>query len=110
MLSRESSTPEVPHSPLEHFVHCCPGFRTTADVISVTGLRVFATARGRESIADLNALGIETLSLEVDKPDSVRECRKAVEELTGGGLDYLVNNAGRSTTASGDGIGWSMRC
>jgi hypothetical protein len=109
MLSRESSTPEVPHSPLEHFVHCCPGFRTTADVISVTGLRVFATARGRESIADLNALGIETLSLEVDKPDSVRECRKAVEELTGG-----VSTTWSITLEEYDRlrgwVGWSMRC
>ncbi|KAI9877009.1 MAG: hypothetical protein M1830_005052 [Pleopsidium flavum] len=66
-----------------------------ADAIYVTGLRVFATARSRESIADLNSLGIETLSLEVDKPDSVRECRDNIEELTGGSLNYLVNNAGR---------------
>ncbi len=46
------------------------------DLIVVIGLRVFATARNRGSIADLDALGLETLSLEVDKPDSIRDCRK----------------------------------
>lgn len=66
----------------------------------MTGLRVFATARTRDSVADLNDLGIETLSLEVDKPDSVTRCRENVEERTGGGLDFLVNNAGRSTRAT----------
>ncbi|KAK7544082.1 short chain dehydrogenase/reductase [Phyllosticta citribraziliensis] len=62
------------------------------------GLRVFASARRAESLADLAEVGIETLSLEVDKPDSVRQVRREIEELTGGTLDYLVNNAGRNYT------------
>lgn len=62
------------------------------------GLRVFASARRAESLADLAEFGIETLSLEVDKPDSVRQVRREIEELTGGTLDYLVNNAGRNYT------------
>ncbi|KAF2090127.1 NAD(P)-binding protein [Saccharata proteae CBS 121410] len=62
------------------------------------GLRVFATARRAESLADLAERGAETLSLEVDKPDSVREAKRKVSELTGGKLDYLVNNAGRNYT------------
>lgn len=38
------------------------------------------------------------MSLEVDKPDSVRQLRREIEELTGGKLDYLVNNAGCNYT------------
>jgi 1-acylglycerone phosphate reductase len=57
-------------------------------------LRVFATARDAESIIDLAALGVETLSLTVDDEKSVQLCLAEVEERLGGrGLDYLVNNA-----------------
>jgi 1-acylglycerone phosphate reductase len=57
-------------------------------------LRVFATARDAESINDLAALGVETLSLTVDDEKSVQLCLAEVEERLGGrGLDYLVNNA-----------------
>jgi NAD(P)-dependent dehydrogenase (short-subunit alcohol dehydrogenase family) len=38
--------------------------------------------------------GIEILELEVTLEESVRQCAKAVEKLTGGSLDILVNNAG----------------
>ena len=59
------------------------------------GLRVFATARDKRSIGDLEEQGIETLSLVVDQEDSVRSCRDELEVLLGKekGLDYLVNNA-----------------
>ncbi|KAI5302456.1 Succinate--CoA ligase [ADP-forming] subunit beta, mitochondrial [Ascosphaera pollenicola] len=58
------------------------------------GLRVFATARDRETISDLKEKGIDTLSLLVDNEESVKACFKEVSELLGGkGLDYLVNNA-----------------
>ncbi|KAI9828945.1 MAG: hypothetical protein M1819_006444 [Sarea resinae] len=57
------------------------------------GLRVIASARSKDSLSDLSALGIETLSLEVDKEESIRNARREVEQLTGGKLDYLVNNA-----------------
>ena len=36
------------------------------------------------------------LSLEVDQEESINVCKEKVKVLTGGGLDYLVNNAGRS--------------
>ncbi|KAL9064286.1 MAG: hypothetical protein Q9157_007892, partial [Trypethelium eluteriae] len=63
------------------------------------GFRVFATARKTTSIADLRERGIETLSLEVTQPASVKALRSEVERLTAGhGLDYLVNNAGRNYT------------
>ncbi|KAL6718610.1 NADPH-dependent 1-acyl dihydroxyacetone phosphate reductase [Lecanora helva] len=60
------------------------------------GLRVVATARKTETIQDLRDLGIETLSLEVDQEQSVHDCKEQVTKMTGGGLDYLVNNAGRN--------------
>ncbi|EER28331.1 oxidoreductase,short chain dehydrogenase, putative [Coccidioides posadasii C735 delta SOWgp] len=64
------------------------------------GLRVFATARNKTTIADLTDRGIETLSLEVDQERSVLACRDEVASLLGPdkGLDYLVNNAGQNYT------------
>ena len=62
------------------------------------GLRVFATARQAESISDLSSLGIETLNLEVHKPESIKALRSIIQDRTGGALDMLVNNAGRNYT------------
>ncbi|EMC94450.1 hypothetical protein BAUCODRAFT_124075 [Baudoinia panamericana UAMH 10762] len=62
------------------------------------GLRVFATARKASSLADLEARGIEPLSLEVTSIDSIKALKDEVASRTGGGLDYLVNNAGRNYT------------
>ncbi|GFG17630.1 NADPH-dependent 1-acyldihydroxyacetone phosphate reductase [Aspergillus lentulus] len=62
------------------------------------GLRVFATARDATNIDDLAALGIETLDLVVDDDESVKTCCSEVEKRLGDkGLDFLVNNAGRTT-------------
>ena len=57
---------------------------------------MLATARRAETIRDLADLGIVTLSLEVDQLKSINACKEEVKERTGGRLDYLVNNAGRS--------------
>ncbi|KAL8753176.1 MAG: hypothetical protein Q9184_005496 [Pyrenodesmia sp. 2 TL-2023] len=62
------------------------------------GLQVFATARKAETIQDLADLGVVTLSLEVTSEQSIDACKNEVAERTGGGLDYLVNNAGRNYT------------
>ena len=79
---------------------CTPGGigNSLAREFHARGLRVFATARSKESIRDLNEdLGIECLSLEVDQVESVAACFEEVQGLVGdSGLDYLVNNAGRS--------------
>ncbi|KZF22785.1 NAD(P)-binding protein [Xylona heveae TC161] len=79
---------------------CSPGGigNSFAREFHAKGLRVFATARSRSVLADLEALGIETLDLEVDNEESVTKARREVERLTGGGLDVLVNNAGRNYT------------
>ena len=62
------------------------------------GLRVFATARNKSSIADLASHGIETFSLEVTDPASIQSLQQEIFVRTVGKLDYLVNNAGRNYT------------
>ena len=37
---------------------------------------------------------IETVQIDVCDPESITKARARVEELTGGRLDYLINNAG----------------
>jgi 1-acylglycerone phosphate reductase len=58
------------------------------------GYSVIATARRTESIADLAALGVTTLSLDVDWQESIQALKDEVSKITGGKLDMLVNNAG----------------
>jgi 1-acylglycerone phosphate reductase len=70
--------------------------------------RVFATARDAKNIEHLTKLGIETLSLEVHKPESIQRLKNQVRELTGGRLDYLVNNAGKNYTVPGKYTTWSI--
>ena len=65
-----------------------------ADLAFKTGCHVIATARNRDVIADLQEMGMDTLSLEVTSTESVASAKAKVEKLTGGrGLDILVNNA-----------------
>lgn len=54
---------------------------------------MIASARNKDAIADLAALGISTLSLEVTSQESIESAKEEVLKLTGGGLDFLVNNA-----------------
>jgi 1-acylglycerone phosphate reductase len=58
------------------------------------GLRVIATARNPSKIAHFEALGIETLLLDVLSAESIEACVASVADLTGGSLDILVNNSG----------------
>ncbi|KAL9618237.1 MAG: hypothetical protein Q9160_007007 [Pyrenula sp. 1 TL-2023] len=96
---------------------CSPGGIGHALAIAFhsRGLRVFATLRDSNSdkASELKDLGIECVDLVVDDPESVKACRKEVEELLRKGegesedgkgegrLDYLVNNAGKDVSASG---------
>ncbi|PGG95770.1 hypothetical protein GX51_08123 [Blastomyces parvus] len=80
---------------------CSPGGigHSLAREFHRNGLRVFATARNKSSITNLEEQGIETLSLVVDKEESRKACREEIELLLKGkGLDYLVNNAGLNYT------------
>lgn len=62
------------------------------------GFRVFATARKTATISDLADLGIETLAFEATSKESIEALKAEVSSRTGGGLDVLVNNAGRNYT------------
>lgn len=44
-------------------------------------------------MASLKALGIETLALDVTKAESIASIKDQVEELMGGSLNFLINNA-----------------
>jgi len=57
------------------------------------GFRVVATARRLETIADLKAAGMATLTLDVTQANDIHSVIKAVYE-TEGQIDVLVNNAG----------------
>ena len=58
------------------------------------GIRVFATGRSPSKLEHFKALNLETLPLDVEDSDSIKAASKAVSELTGGKLDFLVNNSG----------------
>ena len=69
-----------------------------AKAYQARGFRVFATVRNRAKVGSLKEMQrIEILELDVTSEESVRQCAKAVEKLTGGSLNILVNNAGIST-------------
>ncbi|KAJ7748583.1 hypothetical protein B0H16DRAFT_1692065 [Mycena metata] len=53
------------------------------------GFRVFATSRRLESMEELSALRIETLTLDVTDVDAIRNTRDEVAGRTGGKLDVL---------------------
>ncbi|TQB73164.1 hypothetical protein MPDQ_006081 [Monascus purpureus] len=59
---------------------------------------VIATARRLSVIEPLRDLGMSILPVDVNSTESVNDLKKQVTELTGGKLDYLVNNAGRNYT------------
>ncbi|KAI0387563.1 IBR finger domain protein [Hypomontagnella monticulosa] len=56
--------------------------------------RVFASARNMSKLKQAEAIGIETIQLDISSDESIKSCVSRVQELTGGSLDALVNNAG----------------
>lgn len=64
----------------------------------LTGCYVIATARDKSKLESLSSRGIATLELDVTSPESVAKAKEEVSHITGGKLDYLVNNAGRNYT------------
>jgi 1-acylglycerone phosphate reductase len=65
-----------------------------AKELNAKGYHVLATARRTDSIQELKSLGITPLAVDVDSPESIAALKKEVEEITGGKLDMLINNAG----------------
>ena len=73
--------------------------RATALYLARKGHRVFATGRRAAALETLacEAAGtkLETLPLDVTRPESIREAQAEVDRRTDGyGIDALVNNAG----------------
>ncbi|GAW22290.1 hypothetical protein ANO14919_118260 [Xylariales sp. No.14919] len=70
----------------------------TARAYRARGFKIFATVRSKAKAGSLGEIeGIEVLELDVLSEESIQQCAKTVEELTGGSLDILVNNAGTSS-------------
>lgn len=58
------------------------------------GVHVFATARNVSKIGHLKTLGLTTFKLDVTNSQSIEEAVAEISKITGGRLNFLVNNAG----------------
>ncbi|KAK3943814.1 putative IBR finger domain protein [Diplogelasinospora grovesii] len=58
------------------------------------GWRVFASGRNLSKLSKAQGAGIETVQLDTLADDSIASCVSQIQELTGGSLDALLNNAG----------------
>jgi NAD(P)-dependent dehydrogenase (short-subunit alcohol dehydrogenase family) len=79
---------------------CSSGIgKATAGWLAQHGYKVWATARKRESLAELEALGCRTLSLDVLDERSMEVAVRAVE-AEDGAVGILINNAGYSQSGA----------
>ena len=79
---------------------CSSGIgRATAKHLNGRGWTVYATARRRESLAELAEAGCETLALDVTDEASMRAAVEEVEAREGA-VGVLVNNAGYSQSGA----------
>ena len=79
---------------------CSSGIgRATAKHLNERGWTVYATARRRETLADLQDAGCHTLALDVTDEASMRRAVSEVEEREGA-VGVLVNNAGYSQSGA----------
>ncbi len=65
-----------------------------AEGLESRGYRIFATARKPGDVAALTERGLESLALDLNEPESIRNAVGTVLERTGGELYGLFNNAG----------------
>lgn len=56
-------------------------------------MHVIATARRPEVLKEMVDMGMSGVALDVTSAESIARCKEEVSELTGGKLDFLVNNA-----------------
>jgi 1-acylglycerone phosphate reductase len=59
------------------------------------GYKVFATARRLDAMKALADVGIQCFAMDVTEYDSLNRVKEQVENITGGALDFLINNAGQ---------------
>lgn len=67
--------------------------RETALQLKNNGFKVYGAARNLEKLKEIEAMGINILSLDVTNEESMLKCVKTIEEKEGR-IDILVNNAG----------------
>ncbi len=63
-----------------------------AEGLSARGYRVFASARKTEDVKALAERGFESLKLDLDKPDSIKQAVEQLLQASGGNLYALFNN------------------
>jgi NAD(P)-dependent dehydrogenase (short-subunit alcohol dehydrogenase family) len=81
-------------NPVVLITGCSTGIgRALAKEFHRQGCSVYATARQTESLQELAGLGLKTLALDVNEPQSVGKALQAVQQAEAR-LDILVNNAG----------------
>ena len=68
--------------------------------LKARGHRVFATARRPDDVARLQSEGLESLRLDLDDSDSIRDCLAEILQRTGGTLDALFNNGAFGQTGA----------
>lgn len=79
---------------------CSSGIgKATAAWLVQRGYKVWATARKRESLKELEALGCRTLSLDVNDEASMEAAVRTIE-AEDGAIGVLVNNAGYSQSGA----------
>jgi NADP-dependent 3-hydroxy acid dehydrogenase YdfG len=79
---------------------CSSGIgHATAELLSAEGWKVFATARRRETLADLEQKGCTTLALDVTDEASMSAAVGAVVDAEGA-VGVLLNNAGYSQSGA----------
>src|SRR5258706_6032626 len=79
---------------------CSSGIgRATACKLAAGGWKVWASARKRDTLAELAAKGCKTLALDVTNEQSMSDAVRAVEREDGA-VGVLVNNAGYSQSGA----------
>jgi 1-acylglycerone phosphate reductase len=91
----------VGNMPTKKFVlitGCTPGGLgyAMAQDFQKRGFHVLAAARKPEVLSELASMGMSAIKLDVTSKESIETAKTEVEQLTGGRLDILINNAGRS--------------
>ena len=84
---------------------CSSGIgRATAQRLNAAGWTVYATARRRAALSELEQTGCHTLALDVTDEDSMLRAVRAIEKREGA-VGVLINNAGYSQPGAVESVG-----